>query len=290
MVAILVDAGSFLHRSYYSQPPMQRSDGLPTGCIHGFCEMLWKIKKREVDATHFAVMFDHGRSSIRTSIYPDYKANRKPIPDDLRAQMPLAVEAAKAFGIATVEAENTEADDLLASYATALDVLEHEVMIVSVDKDLMQLIGDRVSMFDPQKGQVVTVGDVISKLGVMPDMAIDAQALIGDPVDNVPGAPGIGPKKAAALLERWGSLERLIENAHLATPPSAAASLAANRDRILMSKKLVTLARNLPLPVPLRSIESKDVSAEALVAFARNMEFASFAADVAEFYRIGELA
>lgn len=290
MTAVLIDASGYIYRAFYASPPMERSDGLPTGCIHGFCTMLWNLKKREANATHFAVVFDKGKSAYRMSIYPEYKANRSPTPDDMKRQIPFIRDSARAFGFPVVEQDNVEADDLIASYATAFEALDHEVLVVSSDKDLYQLIGDKVSMYDPIKRRIVTNADVEAKLGVTPERAIDAQALIGDSVDNVPGAPGIGPKTAGQLLAQFGSLNALFAGADRIRKEKQRDTILRHRDQIMLSRSLVALRCDLQLPVPLKDLEATFVDAEAIAEFGRQMEFISLVDEIEKFYRIGEHA
>jgi DNA polymerase-1 len=204
MPAILIDASGYIYRAFYALPPVERSDGLPVGCVLGFVRMLWGMKRRHVGATHFAVVFDKGKSARRTAIFPEYKANRKPQPEPLLRQLDLVRDATRAFGLPGIEADNVEADDLLASYAHAFAAAEHDVVIVSSDKDLFQVVSGpepgrgAIGLYCPMKDRRLGRDDCIAKLGVSPRRALDAQALIGDAVDNIPGVPKIGVKTAAS--------------------------------------------------------------------------------------------
>ena len=286
MTAILVDASGYIYRSYHAQPPMTKADGTPTGCIHGYTRMLWNIKKRHAADAHFGVVFDKGRSVARSMLYPAYKANRPSLPDDFRAQLDMVRDATRAFGLPVIEHDGIEADDLIASYATAFVENGDDVIIISADKDMMQLLGDGISMFDPIKDRFVTDEDVIAKLGVLPAQAVDAQALIGDPSDNIPGVPKIGPKTAGALLTQFGSLDNLLANWQQVGKPAIRDSLMLNAGKALLSRQLATLDRRVPLPLPLKQLEARDVDASRLVAFCREMEFASLGADVEAFYGV----
>lgn len=288
MPAMLVDASGFIYRAFYAMPPMTRADGYPTGAIHGFCTMLWRLKKRHTQATHFGVVFDKGKSSARTAAYPDYKAKRPPQPDDLQKQLSAVRDATRAFGMPVVEADGVEADDLLASYAEAFRANGDDVIIVSPDKDVIQLIRTGVGILCPIKDARVGLADSLTKFGVPPRLVADAQGLIGDPSDNIPGVPGVGPKKAGALLEQFGSLDAVLEHANTVPQKALRSALMTYADQARLSRDLATLDRSVPLPLPLKSLEARDVDAVALLDFARAMEFQSFAADVAAFYRLGE--
>lgn len=286
MTAILVDASGYIYRAFYAQPPMTKADGTPIGCIHGYTRMLWNLKKKHASDSHFGVCFDKGKSTARTEIFSDYKAHRPPMHEDLKTQLGMVRDATRAFGLPVIEADGVEADDLLASYAAAFQANGDDVIIVSVDKDLMQLMSDGITLYDPIKDRALTDDDVIAKLGVRPHLAVDAQALIGDASDNVPGVPKIGPKTAGALLEQFGSLESVLDNWARVTKPAIRDSLMLNRDRALLSRQLVALIRDVPLPLPLKALEAKDVDAAKLVAFCKQMEFTSLGADIEVFYGV----
>ncbi len=214
----LVDGSGFIFRAYHALPPLTRkSDGLPVGAVQGFCNMLWKLMvdmKAAPDApTHLAVVFDHSEKTFRNDLYAQYKAHRPPAPEDLVPQFPLVREATRAFGAPCLELAGYEADDLIAAYCCAVRDAGGEVVIVSSDKDLMQLIGERVSMLDTMKNVRIGRDQVIEKFGVGPERVVDVQALCGDSVDNVPGAPGIGVKTASALINEYGDLETLLARA-----------------------------------------------------------------------------
>ncbi|MEM0923547.1 MAG: 5'-3' exonuclease H3TH domain-containing protein, partial [Pseudomonadota bacterium] len=209
----LLDGSAYIFRAYHALPPLTRkSDGLPIGAVSGFCNMLHKMVAGfgKSAPTHLAVIFDHSSETFRNDIYAEYKANRAPMPEDLRPQIPLIREATRAFGLPCIEMEGWEADDIIATYAVQAAADGAEVTIVSSDKDLMQLIRPGVTMLDPMKNARMGPEEVAAKFGVSPDRVIDVQALAGDSVDNVPGAPGIGVKTAAQLISEYGDLDSLL--------------------------------------------------------------------------------
>ena len=208
---VLIDGSGYIYRAFYALPPMTRGDGTPVNAVYGFCAMLMKLIK-EMPADYLAVMFDTSRQTFRMDIFPDYKGTRKETPEELIPQFPLLRLAVDAFGIAQAEMEGYEADDLLATYARLAHQEEAEVTIVSADKDLMQLVGSGVTIYDPMKQRVVEAEQVMEKFGVTPDKVVDVQALAGDTSDNVPGVRGIGIKTAAALINEYGTLENLLDN------------------------------------------------------------------------------
>ncbi|MDC7695874.1 DNA polymerase I [Asticcacaulis sp. DXS10W] len=278
---VLIDGSGYIFRAYHGLPPLTRkSDGLPVGAVSGFCNMLYKLIKenRGDDApSHLAVIFDAGAHTFRNDLYDQYKAHRPPPPEDLIPQFPLIRQATKAFGIHNVELLGFEADDLICTYAHLAVQQGFEVTIISSDKDLMQLVNDHVSMLDPVKGTHVGREQVIEKFGVPPELVVDAQALIGDSTDNVPGAPGIGIKTAAQLILEYGSLDALLERAHEIKQPKRREALTDFRDQILMSRELVRLRCDVPPPCPIEEFALKDPNAAELGAFLAEMEFTSLA-------------
>ena len=277
----LIDASAYIFRAYHALPPLTRkSDGLPVGAVQGYCNMLWKLLKdmRGADGpTHLAAIFDHSEKTFRNALYDQYKANRSAPPEDLVPQFPLVREATRAFGVHCVELPGFEADDLIATYACRVRDAGGECVIVSSDKDLMQLIGPSVVMWDPMKDRRLAEEAVMEKFGVTPDKMIDLQALIGDSVDNVPGAPGIGPKTAAQLLDEYGDLDTLLERAHEIKQPKRRETLITFRDQILLSRQLVRLACDAPAPEPVDDFIVRDPDPETLSAFLEQMEFRSLA-------------
>src|SRR5487761_129402 len=230
----LVDGSSYIFRAYHALPPINRkSDGLQLNAVFGFCNMLWKLlrdMKPEEKPTHLAVVFDLSEHTFRTDMYPDYKAHRPDPPDDLRPQFPLIRDAVHAFDLPCLEQRGFEADDLIATYVRQACEAGATATIVSSDKDLMQLVNDRVVMFDTMKDKKIGRAEVIEKFGVPPDKVIEVQALIGDSTDNVPGVPGIGPKAAASLIVELGSLGKLIEDG--ADPEKIDTQLQAKLDEV----------------------------------------------------------
>jgi len=282
----LVDGSAFIFRAYHMLPALTRkSDGLPTGAVLGFSNMLWKLmrdmKGREAP-THLAVVFDHSEVTFRNKLYDAYKAHRPPPPDDLIPQFPLTREATRAFGVPVLELPGYEADDLIAAYACAVERAGGEAIIVSSDKDLMQLVRDRVWMYDPMKDARIGREQVIEKFGVPPEKVIDVQSLIGDSTDNVPGAPGIGVKTAAQLISEFGDLDTLLARASEIKQDKRRQTLIDFADQIRLSRQLVTLDCDTPLPLPLDDLAVRDPDPETMAAFFARMEFTSLAKRVGD--------
>ena len=282
----LIDGSAFIFRAYHALPPLTRkSDGLPVGAVSGFVNMLWKTVEdnKGADApTHVAVVFDKGSHTFRNDMYDLYKANRDAMPEDLRPQIPLTREATRAFNIACLEQEGFEADDIIATLACRAREAGGRVTIVSSDKDLMQLVGNGVEMFDAMKNVRIDSDGVVAKFGVAPDKVIDVQALAGDSVDNIPGAPGIGVKTAALLINEYGDLETLLERAEEIKQPKRRQTLIDNADQIRLSKKLVTLDSEMVLDYEIDSLEVKEPIADNLLQFLTGMEFRTITRRVAE--------
>lgn len=281
----LVDGSAFIFRAYHALPPLTRkSDGLPIGAVAGFCNMLFKTVEDSTghDApTHIAVVFDHSGKTFRNDLFPDYKANRPPAPEDLKPQFPLTRDATRAFNIASIEVAGFEADDIIATLARRADLAGGRVTIISSDKDLMQLVGGGVEMLDPMKGKRIGVEGVEAKFGVGPNRVVDVQALAGDSVDNVPGAPGIGIKTAALLINEYGDLETLLERAGEIKQPKRRQTLIDHADQIRMSKALVQLDETMDLDLPLETLEMRDPTPETLLPFLAEMEFRTLTKRVA---------
>ncbi len=282
----LIDGSAFIFRAYHALPPLTRkSDGLPIGAVSGFCNMLQKYVEGNAgpDApTHVAVIFDKGSHTFRNDMYDLYKANREAMPEDLRPQMPLTREATKAFNIACKELEGYEADDIIATLAVQAREAGGRVTIVSSDKDLMQLVGGGVEMLDAMKNKRIDRDGVFEKFGVGPERVVDVQALAGDSVDNVPGAPGIGVKTAALLINEYGDLETLLDRAEEIKQPKRRQTLIEKRDQIELSKKLVQLDENTPLDFTLDDLEVKDPDADTLLGFLAEMEFRTLTKRIAD--------
>ena len=276
----LIDGSGYIFRAYYALPPLSRkSDGLPTGAVSGFCSMLFKLledsksKDNPQKPTHFAVIFDTARKTFRNEIYKDYKANRSEAPDDLAPQFEYIRKSVLAFNLPSVELINYEADDLIATYVDKILNKGAKVTIVSSDKDLMQLYKKNVRIFDPMKNKFISDTDVKNKFGVGPDKVIDVQSLAGDSSDNVPGVPGIGIKTAAELINKYGNLENLLESANEIKQNKRRETLIENKDKALISKKLVTLKHDAPIERDLSEFELKKIDKEKLYKFLREMEF-----------------
>ena len=288
----LIDGSAFIFRAYHALPPLTRkSDGLPVGAVSGFVNMLQRYIENNAGpdaATHVAVIFDKGSHTFRNDMYDLYKANREAMPEDLRPQMPLTREATRAFNIACEEIEGFEADDIIATLAHRARDAGGRVTILSSDKDLMQLVGDGVEMLDPMKNKRIDRDGVVEKFGVQPERVVDVQALAGDSVDNVPGAPGIGIKTAALLINEYGDRETLLDRAGEIKQPKRRESLIENRAQIELSKKLVQLDCDMQLPFDLDSLEIKDAVPEDLLAFLAKMEFRTIVKRLAD--RLGAKA
>ena len=282
----LIDGSAYIFRAYHALPPLTRkSDGLPVGAVSGFVNMLQRYLQSNTgpDApTHVAVIFDKGSHTFRNDMYDQYKANRDAMPEDLRPQMPLTREATRAFNIACEEIEGFEADDIIATLAHQGRDAGGRVTILSSDKDLMQLVGGGVEMLDPMKNKIIDTDGVREKFGVGPERVVDVQALAGDSVDNVPGAPGIGIKTAALLINEYGDLETLLDRAGEIKQPKRRESLIDNRAQIELSKRLVSLDCAMDLPFDLDSFEVKDAVPEDLLAFLAKMEFRTIVKRVAD--------
>ncbi|WP_417724514.1 DNA polymerase I [Salipiger sp.] len=282
----LIDGSAFIFRAFHALPPLTRkSDGLPVGAVQGFCNMLLQYvgKDHGADApTHIAVIFDKGSHTFRNDMYDLYKANREAMPEDLRPQIPLTRAATEAFNIACKEIEGYEADDIIATLSCQARELGARVTIVSSDKDLMQLVGDGVEMFDAMKNKRIDRDGVFEKFGVFPDRVVDVQALAGDSVDNVPGAPGIGIKTAALLINEFGSLEELLDRAGEIKQPKRRETLIEKRAQIELSKKLVQLDCDTPLDFTLDDLDLRDPDPETLLGFLSEMEFRTLSRRVAD--------
>jgi len=273
----LVDGSTYIFRAYHALPPLTRkSDGFPVGAISGFCNMLDKLvreEKAKKGITHLVVVFDASGKTFRNDIYPQYKANRSEAPEDLIPQFPVIRKATSAFNIPFVELLGYEADDLIASYAEEALKQDMKVTIVSSDKDLMQLVSDNVSMLDTMKGKVFKKEDVFDKFGVYPEKVIDVQSLAGDSIDNIPGIPGIGIKTAALLINEYGDLDGLFKNSEKIKQKKRRENIIEFENQAYISKKLVTLKNDVPLPIPINETVLKEIDAEKLISFLKEMEF-----------------
>ena len=284
----LVDGSGYIFRAYHALPPLTRkSDGLPVGAVSGFCNMLVKLLNdmgAQETPTHLAVILDASGKSFRNEIYPEYKAHRPPAPEDLVPQFPLVREAVKAFDIPAIELAGFEADDLIAAYATKAADDGARVTIVSSDKDLMQLVSDNIDMVDTMKDKFIDAAGVVEKFGVGPESVIDVQALAGDSVDNVPGVPGIGIKTAAQLIEEYGDLDTLLARAGEIKQNKRRENLIEFAEQARISRELVTLKRDTPMPVGFGDMALSMPDGGKLIGFAKAMEFNTLTKRLAERY------
>src|SRR6202522_3927065 len=284
----LVDGSSYIFRAYHALPPLNRkSDGLQVNAVLGFCNMLWKLLRDmppDNRPTHLAIIFDKSEITFRNTLYPDYKARRPPAPDDLIPQFPLIREAVRAFDLPCLEQGGFEADDLIATYAREAGERGATATIVSSDKDLMQLVTDKVTMFDTMKDRRIGIAEVIEKFGVPPEKVVEVQALAGDSTDNVPGVPGIGIKTAAQLIVEYGDLETLLARAGEIKQPKRR-DVLTNPDTVKLirvSKQLVTLDRDVPVETPLEALATPELDGKRLVSFCKAMELTTLTRRVAE--------
>ena len=268
----LVDGSGYIFRAFHALPPMTRADGTPVNAVLGFVTMLMRLLA-DTDADALAVIFDAGRRSFRHDIYPDYKANRPEAPEELVPQFGLVREATRAFNVPAIEQQGFEADDLIASYARQAAAAGIEVTVVSSDKDLMQLVGPRIRMLDPIKNRPIGEAEVKEKFGVGPDKVVDVQSLAGDSTDNLPGVPGIGVKTAAELINQFGDLDTLLARAGEIKQPKRRQTLLDNADAARLTRQLVRLRDDLPLPCPLESLGRREPDRATLVAFLNENQF-----------------
>ncbi|TFV37823.1 DNA polymerase I [Bradyrhizobium niftali] len=286
----LVDGSGYIFRAYHALPPLNRkSDGLQVNAVLGFCNMLWKLL-RDMPAdnrpTHLAIVFDKSEVTFRNKIYPEYKAHRPPAPDDLIPQFALIREAVRAFDLPCLEQGGFEADDLIATYARQATERGATTTIVSSDKDLMQLVNDKITMYDTMKDRRIGVPEVIEKFGVPPEKVVEVQALAGDSTDNVPGVPGIGIKTAAQLIVEYGDLEQLLFRATEIKQPKRREALIENAEKARISRKLVLLDDKVELEVPLDDLAVHEPDARKLIAFLKAMEFTTLTRRVADYSQI----
>ena len=286
----LVDGSSYIFRAYHALPPLNRkSDGLQVNAVLGFCNMLWKLL-RDMPAdnrpTHLAIIFDKSEITFRNKLYPDYKAHRPPAPDDLIPQFSLIRDAVRAFDLPCLEQAGFEADDLIATYARLATERGATTTIVSSDKDLMQLVTDKVMMYDTMKDRHIGIPEVIEKFGVPPEKVVEVQALAGDFTDNVPGVPGIGVKTAAQLIVEYGDLEQLLFRAGEIKQPKRRESLLENADKARISRQLVLLDDKVELEVPLDDLAVHEPDARKLIGFLKMMEFSTLTKRVADYSEI----
>lgn len=269
---MLIDGYGFVFRAYHSLPPLTNAQGQPIGAVYGFVNMLYKFISAH-SADYIAVVLDSGQKNFRHEIYPNYKANRPPAPEDLVPQFPIVREAVEAFGINAIDALGYEADDLIATYARLAREQGIEVVIVSSDKDLMQLIGDGVSMYDAMKDRVIKEAEVLAKFGVTPSGVLDVLALMGDSSDNIPGVRGIGPKTAAELINQFHSIENLYANIDALPKSKRKEMLLSSKEDALISKRLASLDENSPTTTPIEALRAKDLELPKLREFLQKHGF-----------------
>jgi DNA polymerase I len=282
----LIDGSAFIFRAYHALPPLTRkSDGMPVGAVAGFCNLLWgelTASRKETAPTHLAVIFDAGSKTFRNEIYPLYKANRPELPEDLRPQFAFTREATRAFNVTCIEVEGYEADDIIATLARRAVEAGGTATIISSDKDLMQLVGPGVDMLDPMKNKRIGPDEVFEKFGVGPERVVDVQSLAGDSVDNVPGAPGIGIKTAALLINEYGDLEALLARAGEIKQPKRREALIENAELIRVSRQLVSLDAEMPLEADLGAMSLREPEPEVILGFLNQMEFRTLTKRVAD--------
>ncbi len=275
----LVDGSGFIFRAFHAIRPLSRPDGTPVNAVFGFTRMLMKLL-RDTEADHIAVIFDAARRTFRNDIYPDYKAQRPPAPEELVPQFPLIKEASEAFNLHTIEIPGFEADDIIATYARQAVAAGAEVTIISSDKDLMQLVNDKVGMFDEMKNRRIGRGEVIEKFGVGPEKVVEVQALAGDSVDNVPGIPGIGVKTAALLINEFGDLDTLLARAGEIKQNKRRENLLEFADLARVSLELVTLRDDVPVDLPVDALDVPEHELAKLVPWLATQGFDAILAEL----------
>ncbi len=279
----LIDGSGFIFRAYHALPYMSREDGTPTNAVMGFCNMLFKMLK-DLDDTerpsHLACIFDRARKTFRNEIYADYKAHRPPAPEDLVPQFPIIHEAVTAFNVPAIDMEGYEADDIIATYARQAEAQGFTVTIVSSDKDLMQLVGDKIDMFDSMKNRHIGPAQVFEKFGVGPEKVIEIQALAGDSSDNVPGVPGIGVKTAALLITEYGDLDSLLARAGEIKQIKRRENLIEFADMARISRQLVTLSTDVPDLPDIDTLRVRDIEVETILPFLEEQGFRSLSTKI----------
>src|SRR5210317_1782531 len=269
---VLVDGSGYIFRAFHALPPMTRRDGTPVNAVYGFTAMLMKLID-DLQPDHVAVVFDVARKTFRSDIYPEYKANRSEPPEDLVPQFALVRAATRALSLPLLEAPGFEADDLIATYARLGEEAGLATLIVSSDKDLMQLVRGDVTMLDPMKQRRIGADEVFERFGVAPEKVIDVQALAGDSTDNVPGVPGIGIKTAAELIQTFGDLDTLLANAEKIKQPKRRENLINFAEQARISRQLVTLRDDAPMPLELSALSTPRRDMDLLTAFLKEQEF-----------------
>ena len=283
----LVDGSGYIFRAFHALPPMTKSDGTPINAVYGFCNMLIRLLD-DMEADALAVIFDASARSFRNDIYAEYKANRPELPDELKPQFPLIRDAVRAFNVPCIELEGYEADDIIATYARQAAARGETVTIVSSDKDLMQLVGDGICMYDPMRLKTIGPDEVRERFGVGPEKVVDVQALAGDSTDNVPGVPGIGVKTAAQLIEEYGDLDTLLARAGEIKQNKRRENLLKFAEQARISRELVKLDDQVPLEESIDDFDIREPDPETLLGFLRAQEFRTITARVEAKLAIGD--
>lgn len=270
----LIDGYGFVFRAYHSLPPLTRDDGTPVGAVYGFTNMLIKLLAG-LDVSHVAMVFDAGSKTFRNDMYPEYKANRPPCPEDLKPQFPIVREAAESLDLAILEKAGFEADDIIATLAKKYSKEDYQVVIVSSDKDLMQLIDDNVSMYDAMKNRNIGEKEVLEKFNVKPEKVLDLLSLMGDSADNIPGVRGIGPKTAAELINEYGDLEGIFANLDKIKQKKRKEYLENGQENALLSRNLVRLKEDVEIGLTEEDLELQDIEPLKLIKFLSEQGFRS---------------
>lgn len=269
---VLIDGSGYIFRAFHALPPMTRADGTPVNAVYGFTAMVMKLVD-DLAPEHVAVVFDSARKTFRNDIYAEYKANRSDPPEELVPQFDLVRDATTALSLPQLELPGFEADDLIATYAGVAEAAGLDTVIVSSDKDLMQLVRGGISMLDPMKQRRISDAEVVERFGVMPDKVVDVQALAGDSTDNVPGVPGIGVKTAAELINSYGDLDTLLARAEEIKQPKRRENLIQFAEQARISRDLVRLRDDTPMPLPLADLQRLPRDMEKLRAFLSAQDF-----------------
>ena len=268
----LIDGSSYIHRAYHAMGGLSNSKGFPTGAVFGFTNMIVKTMKDKAPR-RIAVVFDAKGPTFRHDMYPDYKANRPSMPEDLRIQIPKIHEIVEAYRLPSLSLQGFEADDIIATLTRQAKEKGWQVVIVSADKDMMQLVQEGVTMWDPQRDMVYGSEEVKKKFGVSPDQILDFMALMGDSSDNVPGVPGIGQKTAASLIQQLDSLEGIYSHLDEVSQKKVRENLADNKDTAFLSRKLVALNDEVPLDSGLEDLLVAEPDADQLREIFKELEF-----------------
>ena len=275
----LIDSYSFVFRAYFSMPALTRKDGTPVGAVYGFTKMMMRLLA-SLDFTHIVAIFDSGSKTFRNEIYSEYKMNRQECPEDLKPQFPIIRQVAESLNLATLEKKNYEADDLIATIAKQVDPDEYEVLIISPDKDLMQLVSDHIKIYDAGKDKMIDRAAVKEKFGVKPEQVVDILALIGDAADNIPGVKGVGPKTASELISEFGSLENLYQNLDKIKQKKRKEYLETDHEKAKLSKILARLEENVDFDSDLSNFKVRPIDPQKLINFLEAQNFNSLATKV----------